>query len=72
MIRCHLSTLMGARKMKLTHVAEATGLHRNTLTSLYYERAQRIDLTALDRLCALFECEVGDLLEFVTDNASTT
>lgn len=69
MIRCHLSTLMGARKMKLTHVAEATGLHRNTLTSLYYERAQRIDLAALERLCELFECGVGDILEHCPDEA---
>ena len=65
MIRCHLSRLMGERKMKITDVARATGLHRNTVTLLYKETAARVDLEAMDRLCRLFDCEVGDLFEFV-------
>ena len=64
-IRCHLSRLMGERKMKIVDVARATGLHRNTVTLLYQESATRIDLDAIDKLCELFGCEVGQLLEFV-------
>ena len=63
MIRCHLSRLMGENKMKIADVARKTGLNRNTVTLLYYETAQRVDLEAIDRLCSLFECEVGDLFE---------
>nr|WP_311948056.1 helix-turn-helix transcriptional regulator [Halomonas piscis] len=65
MIRCHLARLMGERKMKIVDVARETGLNRNTVTLLYKETAQRIDLEALEKLCLLFECEVGDLLEHV-------
>jgi len=65
MIRCHLARLMGERKMKIVDVARETGLNRNTVTLLYKETAQRIDLEALEKLCLLFECEVGDLLEYV-------
>lgn len=64
-IRCHLSRLMGERKMKIVDVARATGLHRNTVTLLYQESATRIDLDAIDKLCELFGCEVGQLFEFV-------
>lgn len=67
MIRCHLARLMGERKMKIIDVARETGLNRNTITLLYKETAQRIELDALDRLCKLFNCEVGDLLEFQED-----
>jgi len=67
MIRCHLSTLMGQKKMKLIDVARATGLHRNTVTLLYREEAVRVDIDTIDRLCRLFECGVGDLFEFVPD-----
>lgn len=67
MIRCHLARLMGERKMKIVDVARETGLNRNTVTLLYRETAQRIDLEALDKLCKLFECEVSDLLEFQQD-----
>ncbi|MDO6841984.1 helix-turn-helix transcriptional regulator [Paraglaciecola chathamensis] len=63
MIKCHLARLMGERKMKVMDVARETGLHRNTVTLLYKETAQRIDLDAIDKLCELFECEVGELLE---------
>jgi putative transcriptional regulator len=58
---------MGERKMKIVDVARETGLNRNTITLLYKETAQRIDLDALDKLCNLFDCEVGELLEFQRD-----
>lgn len=63
MIRCHLARLMGERKLKIADVARETGLNRNTVTLLYKETAQKIDLDTIDKLCDLFECEVGDLLE---------
>lgn len=64
MIRCHLSLLMGRDKLKVTDVARETGLNRSTITALYRETAQRVDLDTLERLCRLFNCGVGDLLEF--------
>jgi putative transcriptional regulator len=60
---------MGERKMKIVDVARATGLHRNTVTLLYQESATRIDIEAIDQLCQLFECEVGQLFEFVPNVA---
>ncbi len=65
MIRCHLSRLMGERKMKIVDVARATGLHRNTITLLYNETATRIDVEAIDALCKLFDCGVGELFEYL-------
>jgi len=67
MIRCHLSTLMGQRKMKIADVARDTGLHRNTITLLYNETATRVDLEAIDKLCELFNCSVGELFERVEE-----
>ncbi|ORE89256.1 helix-turn-helix domain-containing protein [Oceanococcus atlanticus] len=51
--------------MKIMDVARATGLHRNTVTLLYKETATRIDLEAIESLCRLFDCGVGDLFEVV-------
>ena len=65
MIKCHLSKLMGERKLKISDVARDTGLHRNTITLLYQETATRVDLEAIDALCRYFEVSVGDLFEFV-------
>ncbi|HSS95254.1 MAG TPA: helix-turn-helix transcriptional regulator, partial [Candidatus Dormibacteraeota bacterium] len=35
------------------------------MAKLYYERAKRVELAALGRLCRYFGCPVGDLLEWV-------
>ena len=70
MIRCHLSRLMGEHKMKVIDVARKTGLHRNTITLLYNETAQKVDLETMNRLCGLFRCEVGDLFEFLEDDTN--
>lgn len=67
MIRCHLARLMGEHKMKISDVATQTGLHRNTVTLLYKETAQRIDLEAMDKLCQLFDCTVADLFEYIDE-----
>jgi putative transcriptional regulator len=69
MVRCHLSRMMGERKMKIVDVARETGLHRNTITLLYNETATRIDLETIDGLCKLFGCKVGDLFEFTPSNS---
>lgn len=66
-VRCHLARLMGERKMKIVDVASETGLHRNTITLLYKETAQRIELDAIEKLCRLFGCQVGDLFELVDE-----
>lgn len=54
--------------MKIADVARETGLNRNTVTLLYRETANRVELDVIDRLCGLFRCEVGELLEYVSDD----
>lgn len=63
MIKCHLSTLMGARKLKLIDVARDTGINRGTVTRLYHETATRVDLEVIEALCRYLDCEVGELFE---------
>lgn len=72
MIKCHLSKMMGARKFKIADVARMTGLHRNTITLLYNETATRVDLDAIERLCKLFECQVGELFEWIDTTQGVT
>ena len=71
MIKCHLSRMMGERKLKIMDVARATGLHRNSVTLLYKETAGRVYLDAIEQLCKLFECQVGDLFEYIPDAKAT-
>lgn len=67
MIRCHLSTLMGRAKMSIADVNRLTGLNRSTISALYHESTQRIEFGAVDKLCRLFKCSVGELFEYLPD-----
>lgn len=67
MVRCHLSVLMGRDKLKISDVAKRTGLNRSTVTALYNETARRVDLEAIEQLCRLFRCTVGELFELTDE-----
>jgi len=54
---------MGERRMKIADVARETGIHRNMIALLYYEKAKQIKFDVLEKLCRFFRCNVGDLLE---------
>ncbi|WP_081407007.1 helix-turn-helix domain-containing protein [Acinetobacter brisouii] len=55
--------------LNLSDVTNATGINRNTLTSMYYDRAVRIELTVADKLCKFFNCTMNELFEY-TDEES--
>ena len=67
-IRCKLSVLMGEKRYNIQDVYERTGLSRGTISNLYHDKMQRIDYETLSKLCELFECSVGDILEFYKEN----
>ena len=65
MIRCHLGRLLGERKLKISDVARDTGINRGTLTRLYQETTERVDLDAIDQLCRYLQVSVADILEYI-------
>jgi putative transcriptional regulator len=63
MIKCHLSKILGERKLKISDVANATGINRGTITRLYQETAIRVEFEVLEKLCIFLECDIAELLE---------
>lgn len=63
MIKCHLSRIMGEKRITIKEVHEKTGLSRNTISAIYNEKAKMIDLDTLEKLCRFLNCQIGDLLE---------
>jgi putative transcriptional regulator len=58
---------MGRHKLRIADVSQRTRLNRSTITALYKETTTRVDLPAIEQLCRLFNCQVGDLFEYVED-----
>ena len=68
MIKCHLSKIMGERKLKISEVARDTGINRGTLTRLYKETATRVELDVINGLCKYLQCPMSELFEYIEDN----
>ncbi len=65
MIKCNLSRIMGEKKLKISDLSRETGINRGTLTRLYQETAERVELDVLDKLCTHLNCEIADLLQHI-------
>ena len=73
MIRFRLAELIADKAFKerrvvsLTEVAEATGVHRATLSKMANQPGANIGTEVIDKLCRYLHCQPGDLLTFVED-----
>ncbi len=67
MVKVKLSELLGKNKMTRKQLAELTGVRPNTIGDLYNENVRRIDLSLIDQLCYIFDCNVEDILQHVTE-----
>ncbi|MHB0917113.1 MAG: helix-turn-helix domain-containing protein [Thiobacillus sp.] len=65
MISCRLSTLLGARRLKVSEVCRATGIARATLDRYYNDRVNSFDRAVLGKLCQFLHVTPGDLLVLV-------
>ena len=52
----------GLSKNKLSHRAE---MQRSQINNYCNNDITRLDTDVLARICTVFECEIGDLLEFI-------
>jgi|GEM_PF-1763673 len=59
-----LSRLCGERRLTVQDVAKGSGISYRTLHDLYHARTTRIDLETLNKMCAFFEVEPGQIFEW--------
>ena len=74
MIRFRLTELIADKAFKerrvvsLSEVAEATGIHRATLSKMANQPGANIGTDIIDKLCRHFHCQPGELLSFIDDS----
>lgn len=68
MIRIKISELLGKHKMSQAALARATNIRPATVSKMYYEESKRLDISQLNRICNVFNCEISDLLEYIPDD----
>lgn len=64
MIKIHLSRILGEKRWTQADLSRRTGIRPTTISEIYNEIIERINIDHLDLICEALDCEVSDLLEY--------
>jgi putative transcriptional regulator len=68
----NLDVMMAKRKISLNELSEKVGLTLANLSILKTGKAKAIRFSTLAALCQALDCQPGDLLEFIDEEAPCT
>ena len=65
----NLDVMMAKRKMSLNELSEKVGLTLSNLSILNTGKAKAVRFSTLEMICQVLDCQPGDILEYVNDDA---
>ena len=68
-IMVNLDVMMAKRKMSLNELAQRVDLTLANLSILKNYHAKAVRFTTLEAICKALDCQPGDILEYVPDDA---
>ncbi len=68
MIKQKLKIQLAINDMNQRQLAEKTGLRPSTISSIAKGTIKQFPMDALDSMCRVLNCSVGDLLEYIPDD----
>lgn len=63
----HLDRIMVERKISLNELAEKVGITNANLSKIKNNHITAIRFSTLAALCNILDCQVGDLIEYVSE-----
>nr|WP_239586677.1 helix-turn-helix transcriptional regulator [Shouchella xiaoxiensis] len=60
--------MLAKRKMSVTELSERVGITMANLSILKTNKAKAVRFSTLEAICAILECQPGDLLEYKEEN----
>ena len=70
MIKCKLKVVLAMNEMTQKELADRTGIRPPTISAMANNTAKHYPVDVMDKSCGVLNCGVGDLLEYIPDNAS--
>ena len=61
----HLDVMLAKRKMRSRELAETVGITEQNISLLKSGKVRGVRFETLARICAVLQCQPGDLLEYV-------
>ena len=71
-IMVNLDVMMAKRKMSLGELAQRVDITMANLSILKNNKARAVRFSTLAAICAVLDCQPGDILEFVPDKEEAT
>jgi putative transcriptional regulator len=77
MIRFRIQELLAEKQFKngrrvtISELSEATGINRGTLSKMVNQKGYSTVTNNIDQLCAFFECQVGDVMEYINEQSDS-
>lgn len=71
-IKCHLSRILGERRISQRKLAQESKLSTYTINKLYNEKWQKIEKETIVKLCRALDITPGELFEYVPDTEQNT
>ena len=69
-IEVNLDLMLVKRKKTLTELSEKIGISMTNLSLLKKGRVKGIRFSTLESICRELDCQPGDILEYMPDNAN--
>ena len=66
-IAVHLDDMLARRRMSLTDLSEAVDITLANLSILKTGKAKAVRFSTLEAICAVLDCQPGDILSFQTE-----
>ena len=65
MIKFKVKVMLAQRGMTQKELAERTGIRPPTISAICVGSVKHLPVEALDKICAVLECQPADLMEYV-------
>ena len=69
MIKFKVKVMLAMREMTQKELAERTGIRPPTISAICTGTIKHLPVDVLDRMCDVLDCQPGDIIEFVKDEA---
>ena len=67
MIKFKAKVLLAINEMTQKELAEKTGIRPPTVSAICTGVVKHLPIEALNRICAVLNCQPGDLMEYIPD-----
>ncbi len=65
----NLDVMLAKRKMRSNELADRVGITTANLSILKTGKAKAIRFSTLEAICEVLECQPGDIMEYISDEA---